>query len=231
MTKTPGVIVLPTESETSKKVEVPQNLTVTKQKTLFDPNNPTTPILVSSNQTRNYNPPEEVKKSTEKHLVMTKASISDQCIYPIPIWYDQNSEQYKSVHKPMLIETLKNYDMQMQLLVGSGEVFNEWEHFNALRDKVHTILDQFLASEIKFCQNENLEHHFWKLLYYNIIELLKKRMAEDFEPTNKVCYKIKLLKIIDSGNDYFEQLLKSLEKNYNFVLDNFLGNKAGGKNF
>lgn len=225
--KTPGVIVLPTESESCKKVEMP----MTKQRTLFDPNNPTTPIVISSNQSRNYNPPEEVRKSTEKHFVMAKASISDQCIYQIPIWYDPNSDQYKTVRRPILIENLKNYDMQMQLLVGSGEVFVEWEHFNALRGQIQKILEQFLATEMKFAQNENLEHHFWKLLYYNIIELLKKRMAEESVPDNKLLYKQKLIEIIDNGNKYFEEILKCLQKSHHFVLDNYLGNKAGGENF
>lgn len=223
--KTPGVIVLPNESENNKKAEI-------SQKSLFDPNNPTTPILILSNQSRNYTPPEEVKKSTEnKPLVMTKASISDQYLYEIPVWYDQNSELYRSVHQPQLIENLKHHDMRIQLLVGSGEIFSDWKNFIALRGQIQKILEQLLTSEMKFCQNANVEHHFWKLLYYNIIELMKKKMAEEPVADNKIYYKLKLIEIIDSGNEYFEQILKGLEINHHFFLDNYLGNKAGGEIF
>lgn len=32
---------------------------------------------------------------------------------------------------------------------------------------------------MKFCQRENVETHFWKILYHNIIEQLKKLINED----------------------------------------------------
>lgn len=32
---------------------------------------------------------------------------------------------------------------------------------------------------MKFCQRENIETHFWKILYHNIIEQLKKLIIED----------------------------------------------------
>jgi len=32
---------------------------------------------------------------------------------------------------------------------------------------------------MKFCQRENIETHFWKILYHNIIEQLKKLINED----------------------------------------------------
>lgn len=32
---------------------------------------------------------------------------------------------------------------------------------------------------MKFCQRENIETHFWKILYHNIIEQLKKLITED----------------------------------------------------
>lgn len=37
---------------------------------------------------------------------------------------------------------------------------------------------------MKFCQRENIETHFWKILYHNIIEHLKKLINED--PTELV---------------------------------------------
>lgn len=50
-------------------------------------------------------------------------------------------------------------------------------------------------SEIKFCQEENVEQHMWKITYYNLIETLRKSMVED--PENKEGYKNALLTIVD----------------------------------
>lgn len=40
-------------------------------------------------------------------------------------------------------------------------------------------LKELLKSDMKFCQRENIETHFWKILYHNIIEQLKKLINED----------------------------------------------------
>jgi protein SMG6 len=52
-----------------------------------------------------------------------------------------------------------------------------------------------LVTDLKFCQTENVEQHLWKILFYNIIELLRKSVAENVE--NKEQYKQIMLTIIE----------------------------------
>lgn len=54
---------------------------------------------------------------------------------------------------------------------------------------------RMLLTDLRFCQAENVEQHLWKILYYNVIELLRKLIVE--HPTEKDRYKKALLTIID----------------------------------
>ena len=60
-----------------------------------------------------------------------------------------------------------------------------------LQHYLHTLLVQ----DIKFCQTENVEQHFWKILFYNIIELLRKGVTEDSD--SKEQYKQTMLTLIE----------------------------------
>lgn len=58
---------------------------------------------------------------------------------------------------------------------------------------------------MKFCQRENIETHFWKILYHNIIEQLKKLINED-SPELAKDYTALLMNIIEEVcifNKYF----------------------------
>ena len=60
---------------------------------------------------------------------------------------------------------------------------------------------------MKFCQTENVEQHFWKILFYNIIELLRKGLTEDLE--NKEQYKQTMLTLIEEVSiNNFERLFR-----------------------
>lgn len=60
---------------------------------------------------------------------------------------------------------------------------------------LETILRALLTSDIKFCEQENIEQHFWKLLYYNIIEYLRKGIQD--HPEAKDQYRVLILGIVE----------------------------------
>lgn len=86
-----------------------------------------------------------------------------------------------------------------------------------------------LRSEIKFCCKENVENHFWKIMYYNPIELMRNMYQASDNEEFKDDIKKKLNTLIDYGSEQFEKLLKSLEKTFAFRLDNFIGNNSSGE--
>lgn len=76
-------------------------------------------------------------------------------------------------------------------------------------------------SDLKYCLADNIEHHFWKILYYNFIEVLRKSFTQiSAEDKPKV---VKLINtIIEEGNIYFENLVQLLEKTYKFNIDDYI---------
>lgn len=66
-----------------------------------------------------------------------------------------------------------------------------------------------------------MEHHFWKILYYNFIEVLRKSFPQlSVEEKPKV---VKLINtIIEEGNLYFENLVQLLEKTYKFNVEEYI---------
>jgi hypothetical protein len=122
-----GVLVLPPQQQRPQH----QQQQSQSSKVLFDPSNPDKPIVLKQAPTRvNYNPPENLheinnvtSEARKKNLMVTKASLTDQYINVKPLWYDPNSEGYRSVKKYYLIDRMENVDLEMQLLIGSGNLF------------------------------------------------------------------------------------------------------------
>lgn len=85
-----------------------------------------------------------------------------------------------------------------------------------------------LTHEIKFCCEENIEQHLWKILYYDTIELLRNFiMSSDCE--DKILHKKFVMQLISDGCTYYEDLLIILEKKYQFNLEDYIGSNSGGK--
>lgn len=105
----------------------------------------------------------------------------------------------------------------------------EWDRYNETRRSGQSILAEFLRTDLKFCEVENVEQHCWKLLFYNVIELLRKPLGENIDDDSKHFYKKKLLEIIESGTRYWEGLVGVLEEKYKFKIEEFTGVNASNR--
>lgn len=89
------------------------------------------------------------------------------------------------------------------------------------RTFLQNALQRLLMSDLKYCQADNVEHQFWKILYYNFIEALRKSFSQVTpEVKTKVVNLINI--IIEEGNTYFENLVHTLEKCYKFNIDDYI---------
>ncbi|XP_063703273.1 telomerase-binding protein EST1A isoform X2 [Culicoides brevitarsis] len=241
-----GIIVLPnstmlvkeaererTTSSVNKRLLNGGNAENLVQRTLFDPKNPEKPIIVTRPQsatnrsvpTDNLLDYKNFSANSDKRK--NRTSISAE-IPPgtHPTWYDPNSEAYKKIHNAQLIENLREIDFDLMRIVDSKELFREWQRYNDIRAGGQQCLIEFLRHDIKFCEIENVEQHCWKMLFYNIIELLRRPLGENIDEESKKFYKTKLMEIIDPGVKYWEQIIPVLEARYNFKLDEFVGANA-----
>jgi len=109
--------------------------------------------------------------------------------------------------------------------LSSGGFTSRWERVSYIRHFLQQSLKILLETDIKFCQTENVEQHFWKILFYNLIEMLRKAMPKE-SSEGREHYKKIMLNIIDEGTAYLESLLATLESTYEFKLDAFLASST-----
>ena len=146
-----------------------------------------------------------------------------------PKWYQESSEAYKQIHDRRLIDSLVECDFTMSELVANGSLIKEWETFETYRQCVRQLLHQFIIREIKFCMQHNVETHIWKMLYYNPIEMLKKKFngqEEGVDEEDKAFYKKKALDLIAEGLVFFEKTFRVLEEEYKFSVSDYIGENA-----
>lgn len=62
-----------------------------------------------------------------------------------------------------------------------------WEVVDNLRSFLKEAMEYLICKGIKFCQKENVEQHFWNIMYHNIIEVTRNAIKSD--PENKENYK------------------------------------------
>lgn len=202
-------------------VELNKSNNPAEHKLLFDPNNPTKPIVVSQSQSR---PREFLVPDVNDHF-----NFNDHQQYlsaAKPMWFKKSSEQYqKLVKSKRLVDELERLDDDLMRLIDNGELVLQWDFICELREKIQKIFEELLRVDMRFCQIEHVEHYFWKLLFYRIIEVLRKKMHETDEKEKGTC-KEKALEIVDTGTRYLESLLIHLETCHKFKIEDFIGDNA-----
>lgn len=223
-----GILVLPKSefdptkppiltSDRPKLPEIERRLSP-GQKSLYDPNNPSKPIIVKTTSTSRANVQQNENVETVSYYT------TDVHGNPRPRWYDEQSQYFKASHFPILVKEVKRADFELQYITNVDYLMMNWGAVQNLRNFLMDSLQYFLCYDLKFSQTENIEQHFWKILFHNIIEMIRKAIASD--PENKEKYKVFVLALIDEGTKYFEHLLERLESTYNFKINTHLNNVA-----
>ncbi|XP_014206060.1 telomerase-binding protein EST1A [Copidosoma floridanum] len=236
----PGVLVLPDPIQSSSNVPSrSQHITQQQKKTLFDPNNPNKPIVVTSTGNRvgpqyrdndfpvqGYQPPYGIQQITytgyQSALDSTSLlKMSDQFGGVRPAWYDPYTDSFRSAKNPHLLLDIRRADLELQCIISTSNVVTSWDKIIHIRNFYQKSLQDLLITDLKFCAAENVEQHIWKIIFYNIIEILRKPVSNESAELLEQ-YKKLLLRIVDEGTAYFTNLLTVLEGTYNFKLDAFL---------
>lgn len=189
-----------------------------EQRTLFDPKNPSKPIVVTQPQSRSrdFNVPDASEHYIDHQQYLGTAK---------PTWVKKTSESYRRSNKKPQLSELERLDDELMAIIDSGDLLRRWEDCQKLREGIERIFEDLLDSDMRFCQKEHVEHYFWKLLFYRIIEVLRKQIMDGNEAL-KVEFKKKALETVDYGTKYLEALLKKLETRYEFQMEDFIGENA-----
>ncbi|KAI4500592.1 hypothetical protein M0802_004184 [Mischocyttarus mexicanus] len=244
-TQPPGVLVLPETNQSPPNHTVSRQQGSQQQRTLFDPNNPNKPIVVTSPGSRVVSQREnQISQTTSIPVFQSHTGIApynnfhaapldgisspymiDQFGNMKPSWYDPYSDSFRSAKNPCLLLDIGRADLELQWMLSSGGFTTNWERVSYIRCFLQDSLLTLLKTDIKFCQAENAEQHFWKILFYNMIEMLRKGMSKE-NSESKEYYKKTMLSIIDEGTIYLENLITVLENTYDFKVQTFLASST-----
>ena len=80
-----------------------------------------------------------------------------------------------------------------------------------------------LEKDIFFVAEKEVDLHIWKIVYYQVIEMLKSAYldTENTGPETRQILKTQMMLLLEEGADYYTQLLTDLTKTYNVDLDRF----------
>lgn len=128
----------------------------------------------------------------------------------------------RSAKNPLLLIEVERNDLSLQYLLSNRNLIEDWKNISDLRRQQQEHLKVLLETDLKFCEQQNIEQHCWKVAFYNIIEILREAIARDDEQREE--YKKLMLNLIEEGTAFFLTLLTLLENTYKFKLDTYLAN-------
>ncbi|XP_022819542.1 telomerase-binding protein EST1A isoform X3 [Spodoptera litura] len=203
----PGLIMLPQASITHMQKDLGRGGSVETQKTLFDHQNPSKPIIVQTS-------PSKIDIRMERGIKESSSRGN--------AGYEANDAARAVRHRALLQEVDRaDVILQTHILRGPLGLADHWPDVTETRAFLQNALQRLLMSDLKYCQADNIEHHFWKILYYNFIEPLRKSFTQ-MTPEDKPKI-VKLINvIIEEGNTFFENLIQMLEKTYKFNVDDYI---------
>lgn len=157
-----------------------------------------------------------------------------------PVWYDANDT---SLHRKHLTEQLKLADEHLHMIIVGGHINTMWNEYNDKRNEIKDIFQTLIKYEMKFCRQHNIEQHFWKILYYNQIEAIRRLLSSSATaskssnaatPTieqqrQQQQYHSVCMQMIDDGMTFFNEMINEICQTYEFQLDDFL-DANGGRN-
>ncbi|XP_034840495.1 uncharacterized protein Smg6 isoform X2 [Maniola hyperantus] len=205
----PGLIILPQSSISHLHKDHGCVANAEIQKTLFDHQNPSKPIIVQTNPTK-------------QDMRMERGAAEWSSRAQAGAGYEA-AEASRGARHVALLQKVERADaiLKMHTLRGPLALAANWPDVIETRKFLQSALQRLLMSDLKYCQADNIEHQFWKILYYHFIESLRKSISQ-VTPEEKPEV-IKLLNvIIDEGNVFFENLVQMLEKTYKFNTEDYI---------
>lgn len=210
-TSQPGLIMLPQSSVSHMQKDSARTGLMENQKTLYDHQNPSKPIIVQASPTKFDMRMERGGLEGGSGSRGGAASGS----------YAATDAARAARHRVLLQEVDRaDAILHAQILRGPIALAHHWGDVADTRTFLQNALQRLLMSDLKYCQADNIEHHFWKILYYNFIELLRKFTQMSPEDKPKIVGLINV--IIEEGNTFFENLVQLLEKTYKFNVEDYI---------
>ena len=184
------------------------------QKHLYNPNNPSKPVPVVPSA-RDLPLSRDGHRENAKNFEDSGASSFSQGHSGGGHIPDSHSPKID----PTLLYNIQKGECDISYYVNSNQLPIEFRRIMDIRRHLQQCYKQLLISDIRMCQ-ENIEGALWKSLYYTIIEKLREYISR--EPHLKDRSLATLRMLVDEGQQYLQELLEALQREYNFTLEDHL---------
>lgn len=205
------------ESPVSHSTSTPHSIT---PKMLYNPNNPSKPVAVVPSA-------RDLPVSRENHRDSGRGETGGSGVSgvgtPLPAFMQsgQTSEYALEGHSPKIdpsiMYSIQKGEMDINYYVSSNQLPVEFRRIMDIRHHLQGCYRQLLVSDIRLCQERNVELSLWKTLYYVIIEKLREYITRD--PSLKERSLSTLLMLVEEGQRYLQELLEALQREYGFTLE------------
>ncbi|KAK3857321.1 hypothetical protein Pcinc_036439 [Petrolisthes cinctipes] len=190
------------------------------QKMLYNPNNPSKPVAVVPSA-------RDLPMSRESPRDSGRGEAGGSGVSgvgtPLPAFVQsgQTSEYALEGHSPKIdpsiIYSIQKGELDINYYVSSNQLPVEFRRIMDIRHHLQGCYRQLLVSDIRLCQERNVEGSLWKTLYYVIIEKLREYITRD--PSLKERSLSTLLMLVEEGQQYLQELLEALQREYGFTLE------------
>lgn len=145
-----------------------------------------------------------------------------------PDWYDVYSPSIYGSGKIDIncIANIVRNDLRLKAVLQGGPaiVCARWD--SEVREARHQIMASarfLMKNELLFVAEREVEVHIWKVVYYQVIEMLKAAYFDTENTTDQSRAGIKkcLVNLFEEGDDYYHQLLTDLSDCYRLDLERF----------
>ena len=203
-----GLIQLGSTNTSSRNVD--SNPSPGVQKLLYNPDNPSKPVAIVPSS-------RDIPSGWDNLQDCREASNS-----PIDpqISGNETPAEHNGRIDPAVLYNIQKGEMDIAYYVGSNQLPREFPRIMDIRMHLQKCYHSLLTSDIRFCQEKNIEISLWKTLYYSIIEKLREYISH--EPGLKDRSLATLQMLVDEGQNYLQDLLNSLQLCYKFSLENHL---------
>ncbi|XP_059827494.1 LOW QUALITY PROTEIN: telomerase-binding protein EST1A [Hypanus sabinus] len=125
-----------------------------------------------------------------------------------------------------LLRMADNQELQLSNLLSRDTVSKDGlERMAQLRAEILLLYERCILSDIEYSDNQNVEQTMWKNAFYQVIEKFRQMLKEP-SGDNGVEIRGRLLKLLDEGTSFFENLLHKLQVTYQFKLEDYMDGMA-----
>lgn len=143
-----------------------------------------------------------------------------------PSWYNSND---CSTRQKNLIDKLQRAEERFHAIIATADnsLNADWNQSHEIYSRIKDIFVELLRHEMKFCRQHNVEQHFWKILYYNLIENARRLIHNQNSSDVNRTYRQLCQNLVNDGVQLFERILLLLAETYGFQLEQFIDVNSG----